>query len=193
MRSMSEPPSPAPSPTGVPTGASTGAARPEPAGESAAGARAIFAAVLHPHRSLSPAGFAVLMTVVGVVSLAAGTAFLLAGAWPVFGFFGLDAALIYVAFRTNYRSARLREMVRLTEDALTVRRVFPSGAERSWTLQPHWLRVEMDDPPEHHSQLRLRSRGRALVIGSFLTPGERLELARALEAALRHRHAPARA
>ena len=32
--------------------------------------------------------------------------FLLAGAWPVFGFFGLDVLLVYWAFRLNYRRAR---------------------------------------------------------------------------------------
>ena len=42
----------------------------------------------------------------------------------------------------------------------------------------------MDDPPEHESQLTLASHGRRLVVGAFLTPEERLELARALGAAL---------
>ena len=31
--------------------------------------------------------------------------FLLLGAWPVFGFFGLDVLLLYLAFRANYRAA----------------------------------------------------------------------------------------
>ncbi len=33
------------------------------------------------------------------------------GAWPIFGFFGLDVLLIYLAFRWNYRSARAREEI----------------------------------------------------------------------------------
>ena len=42
----------------------------------------------------------------------------------------------------------------------------------------------MDDPPDHGSQLILSSHGRSLVVGSFLTPAERLDLARALRHAL---------
>ena len=42
----------------------------------------------------------------------------------------------------------------------------------------------MDDPPGHDSALRLTSHGQSLVIGAFLTPEERLEVAHALRAAL---------
>ena len=86
-----------------------------------------FAAVLTPHRSLSPKGFAVLMTLVCIVSFGTGLLFYLLGAWPVVGFMGLDVALIYIAFKLNYRAARLYETVDLTPSALTVTRVQPSG------------------------------------------------------------------
>ena len=52
----------------------------------------IFSAVITPHRSLGSIGFLVLMIVFGGVSFVTGIAFLLMGAWPVFGFFGLDVA-----------------------------------------------------------------------------------------------------
>ena len=52
------------------------------------------------------------------------------------------------------------------------------------SFQPYWVRVEMDDPPEHESQLRLVSHGRSVTIGSFLTPDERLDLAQALRGEL---------
>ena len=42
----------------------------------------------------------------------------------------------------------------------------------------------MDDPPRRHSLLTLRSHGRWLEIGGFLTPEEKLDLARALRRAL---------
>ena len=42
----------------------------------------------------------------------------------------------------------------------------------------------MDDPPGVKSPLTLSSHGKALEIGSFLTPEERLEVAQALRAAL---------
>lgn len=144
----------------------------------------LFNAVLHPHRSLSPTGFVVLMVAVSVVSFGAGIAFVLRGAWPVFGFFGLDVLLIYVAFRVNYRWGRMYETLLLTEDTLTVERVLPDGKTRRWRFQPYWLRISIDDPPRHDSGLILSSHGKSLVIGAFLTLEERLEVAAALAEAL---------
>jgi len=106
------------------------------------------------------------------------------GAWPVTGFFGLDVLLIYLAFRINYRRARMFETVSLTPDALTVERVNHRGRRQTWRFQPYWLRVSMDDPPQHDSALILSSHGRSLVIGAFLSPEERLDFARALRHAL---------
>ena len=140
--------------------------------------------VLMPHRSLSPAGFWLLMALISGVSFVSGMYFMLKGAWPVTGYFGLDVMLIYLAFKASYRSARLHETVKLTEQALVVERVSPSGRRARWTFQPYWLRVQMDDPPEHDSQLTLTSHGRSLVIGSFLSPDERLMVAEALKDAL---------
>ena len=144
----------------------------------------LFDVVLRPHRSLSKPGFLILMAVVAVVSFTAGMVFLLQGAWPVMGFFGLEVALVYIAFRMNYRAGRLFETVQLRSDELLVRRVDPAGRAASWTFQPNWLRVSMDNPPEHESQLVLTTHGRSLTIGAFLTPEERLEVALALRTAL---------
>jgi uncharacterized membrane protein len=143
-----------------------------------------FDAILTPHRSLSPLGFWLLMAAVSAVSFTAGLAFYLQGAWPIMGFFGLDVLLVYLAFRANYRAARLYETVRLTDTELVVRRVDPKGRERLWRFEPYWLRVKIDDPPRHESPLVLTSHGRQLVIGSFLTPEERADFAHALTAAL---------
>lgn len=140
----------------------------------------LFDAVLHPHRSLSPRGFTILMSLLGLLSFAAGCSFIALGAWPVFGFLGLDVALVYLAFRLNYRAARNYEMVRLTENVLSIARGGPRGIRETHSFQPYWVRIEMDDPPEHESQLRLLSHGRSVTVGSFLSPGERLDLARAL-------------
>ena len=65
----------------------------------------IFSATITPHRSLGSTGFLVLMLAFGGVSFFTGIAFLMMGAWPVFGFFGLDVALLYWAIRINNRRA----------------------------------------------------------------------------------------
>jgi len=144
----------------------------------------LFDAILTPHRSLGPRGFIVLMTTICAVSFAGGLFFFLAGAWPVVGFLGADVLLIYIAFKVSYRRARMYESVTLTCRQLRVEKVDHRGRVRGWQFQPHWLQVLIDDPPAHDSQLRLRSHGRSLAIGAFLTPGERLDLATALRQAL---------
>jgi uncharacterized membrane protein len=146
-----------------------------------------FDAVLYPHRSLPPQGFLLLMLLLGAASFAAGVSFVLIGAWPVFGYFGLDVLLVYLAFRASYRSARMHEWVRLTEDALTVERVGQRGERRRWQFQPFWLRVVLEERDETNS-LVLTSHGRRVVVGGFLAPAERKNLAVALKDALTRWH-----
>lgn len=129
------------------------------------------------------------MMLLGVISFAMGVVFVSLGAWPVFGFFGLDVALVYFAFRANYRQARGFERVQLSEDALLVQRVTARGEKTRYSLEPYWLRVDMDDPPQHGAPLIVRSGPVRLSIGTFLTPEERLSLADQLKAALVRRKA----
>ena len=51
----------------------------------------------------SRTGFFGLMGFVCAISFDAGITFLMMGAWPVLGFFGLDVLAIWWAFRVNYR------------------------------------------------------------------------------------------
>jgi uncharacterized membrane protein len=124
------------------------------------------------------------MAVLGVASFAAGMAFVLMGAWPVMGFFGLDVLLVYIAFRLNYRSARQHERVQLSSEALTVERVSVRGDCRRWRFEPFWIRVVLEEPDEHSNRLLLTSHGRSLVLGSFLGPAERRRFALHLKEAL---------
>jgi uncharacterized membrane protein len=146
-----------------------------------------FEAVLYPNRSLGRGGFIAVMLGVSTVSAAVSAGFLLVGAWPVTGFMGLDVLLLYLAFRAAQRAARRREHIRLDASGLHVRRIGPDGNVADWRFEPYWVRVHMDDPPRRDSLLTLASHGRRLAIGLFLTPEERLDLARALESAL-HRY-----
>ena len=136
-----------------------------------------FERVLGPHRSLPPRGFRLLMLGLGLFSLAAGIGFVSVGAWPICGFFGLDVALLYLAFRISYRSARQRETLRLADDQFTVERVGIYGERRQWRFQPFWLRVVLEERPNQSNRLSLASHGKSLVIGDFLAPPLRRELA----------------
>jgi uncharacterized membrane protein len=141
-------------------------------------------AEIRPYRSLSRAGFVIVMIVLAGASFTAGVFYVAMGAWPVMGFFGLDVALVWIAFRLSYRQARLVERVRVTADRLDVSREQPSGRAERWVLSPYWTRVRTDDPVRHDSRLELVSRGESLVVGSFLAPRERRRFAERIRAAL---------
>ena len=149
-----------------------------------AAADIVFERVLLPHRSLPPRGFQLLMLLLGLVSLAVGIGFVAIGAWPVCGFFGLDVAALYVAFRLSYRSARQREVLRLAGDDFTVERIGVYGERRVWRFQPFWLRVVLEERAGGANRLLVASHGRSLVIGDFLGAAVRRELAASLRAAL---------
>ncbi len=144
----------------------------------------MFSATLTPHRSLSPGGFAVLMLAIGGVSFLCGMAFLIMGAWPITFFFGLDAFLIYVAFRLNYRSGRLYETVDVTRDNLCLQRFHPSGRSETFEFNPAWVRVLLTETGDGRTNLALTSHGRAVPFGIFLTDDERRDFATALKEAL---------
>jgi uncharacterized membrane protein len=145
----------------------------------------LYQARLSPHRSLSRAGFVAVMAVLAGASFTAGIAFLMMGAWPVFGFFGLDVALVYVAFRANYRAARAFEEIRVTPNLLLVRQVSAQGQARESRLNPRWVRIETDrDDLSGVTRVALVSRGVPLVVGSFLPPPHKEQLSHALATAL---------
>jgi uncharacterized membrane protein len=125
------------------------------------------------------------MAVLGGVSFAAGMVFLVLGAWPVFGFFGLDVLLVYWAFRANYRDARAYEDVMVTASELRVRKVSPRGQVSEWVVNPLWAKLDYEIDEEFGLQrLYLVSRGRRLPIASFLPPQEKESFAAALAAAM---------
>ena len=145
----------------------------------------LFSALLTPHRSLSRTGFLVLMAFLSVVSFAAGLAFLLMGAWPVLGFFGLDVLVIYWAFRINFRHAKATEEISITPSELRVRRVSHRGHVVEWVLNPLWVRLDQKTHAEFGiEKLYLVSRGRRVSVASFLGADEKASFAKALTAAL---------
>jgi uncharacterized membrane protein len=145
----------------------------------------LFSALLTPHRSLSRTQFTVLMTFVCAISFAAGVVFWRIGAWPVFGFFGLDVLAIYWAFKVNFRRGNATEEISVTPSELRVRRVSHRGHVAEWVLNPLWVQLDQKTHAEFGiERLYLVSRGRRVSIASFLGPDEKASFAKALMAAL---------
>jgi uncharacterized membrane protein len=137
-----------------------------------------------PNRSLSRTGFIVVMSLLALMNFSAGFIFLAKGAWPVFGFCGLDVAFVWWAFRANYRAARAHETVQVADDEMLIRRVDQRGRVRRNSLQPSWARLALVEEPDGATHLFIRSHGRAYELAEMLSPGERAGFARALQSAL---------
>src|SRR5579863_716139 len=152
--------------------------------ETTSSEQVFFAATVRPHRSLPPRGLTWIMAALAGFGLCSGIGFVLAGAWPVTPFFGLDVALLYLAFRLSYRSARRTETLRLTAQALEIERVSPRGERRRWRFEPAWLRVSVDESEGGRGRLLVASHDRSVSLGAFLSSEERQRLAAALKAAL---------
>lgn len=144
-----------------------------------------FDAMLRPNRSLSDPAFTSFMVIVGVLSFMSGMAFLSIGAFPVVGFFGLDALGIWLAFRLCFRAQRQWTRVRVTADCLRVDHCDPKGKSSHVELPTAFTRVELAEPLTHNSWLTLASRRDAYVIGRFLTVDERFSLSEAIRSALK--------
>lgn len=144
-----------------------------------------FSAVLTPYRSLGPDGFLILMICFGAVSFVAGILFWRLGAWPVFGFFGLDVALLWAAFRLNYRSARTFEEIIVSRNALTVRKVGPGKRFQEYRFNPVWVRLSIERvEDEGVVKIQVTSRGETVDLGAFLNPDDRTSFAGAMANAL---------
>jgi uncharacterized membrane protein len=137
-----------------------------------------FRALLTPHRSLGRTGFAVLMGALLFCWLVTGAFFLSTGAWPVFGFFGLDVLLIYVAFRLNYR-------VSVSRTSLDIKKTAPSGRSEAFRFNPFWARFSVARHAEIGiTGMAVEGQGQAVSIGSFLNPDDRESFASAFSTAL---------
>jgi uncharacterized membrane protein len=111
--------------------------------------------------------------------------FIILGAWPVAGFMGLDVALLYMAFKANFRAARAYEDVQVTPFELLVAKVSAQGQRAEWRFNPAFVRLEREEHEEFGTlRLALVSRGRSIEVAAFLGPGEKADFASALNRAL---------
>lgn len=145
----------------------------------------VFEATLTPHRSLGRDGFRLMMTLCCASAVFSSVPFILFGAWPVAGFYGLDILALFIAFKINYRRARAQERVRLTYVELMLRKITHRGETAEWRFNPLWSRLALDED-EDFGALRLHvvSGRQTVPLGDFLAPRQRRDLADALGAAL---------
>lgn len=147
--------------------------------------RPIFQALLTPYRSLGRRGFRVMMSFFCLVSLVTGTLFLMNGAWPVVGFFGLDVLIVWWAFSASYRSAKAREEVLVTRTDCAIRKTSPKGDVQEAHHNPFFARFSVNRHEEIGiTRMSVDSRNVSTEIGSFLNPDDKDSFAEAFQEAL---------
>jgi uncharacterized membrane protein len=127
--------------------------------------KVVFSARLTPYRSLGPNGFRILIGCICGVCLIIGLVFFALGLWPVLGFMGLDVALIYWAFKSNYGSAKAYEDIEISRRRVLLRKVSPRGLIRITRMQ-------------------ISHRQQSVELGRFLNPPDRESFAAAFQMAL---------
>ena len=161
-------------------------------GRTAGAGLATFEAVLYPNQPPPARSLVILLLAVLGVAVGVSIGFLLAGAWPVVGFMGVELLLLGVCLVWARRMASYAEHIRLDDQGLFIRTTAGRRTLRSWRFEPYWTRVRLDETRPGEPTLRLTAQGRTLTLGRFLNAQERTDVAAELEAALRrHRELPA--
>lgn len=146
-------------------------------------------ATLTPSRSLSPRAFTITMAIIAGVSFLAGLSFMRMGAYPVIGFFGLDALAIWLAFRYSFRQLEQKTCVRVTAKSVDLQHFKPGKDTKHVSIPTTFAQVRLEYPDRRPSELSIAHAGTAWVIGRFLTPNERKSLKSALTLAIQHARA----
>jgi uncharacterized membrane protein len=145
----------------------------------------VFKARLTPYRSLDRRGHMILFGFIFGVTIIVSIPFYILGALPIVGFFGLDALLLWLAFRLSNARARAYEEIVVTHIELLFRRMTWRGRFSEWRFNPLWVKLAREDHVEFGTQrIALVEGGRSVEMGAFLGPHEKADFAGALKAAL---------
>ena len=174
-----------------------GVAGGEPSATPVSGASLAWQVVLWPHRSLSPRGLRIFLTVLGMAfALFAAMTFLaptpyeidwsahLAVVAIVLGFMLGVFLLVWALFLRNYRDARYHERIAIEDRMLVIEANHPRRPNKRWEFRPYWTNVRTRTTRHVENQLLLSSSGKVVAIGAFLTPEERASLAIEIEDAI---------
>lgn len=137
-----------------------------------------------PHRSIGPKGIAALFGV-----LAASWAFAAYSVpkpmlWPIVLACAAAFIAVAVAYGSNIRAARAREILEIGPRNVHLHRIASDGSRSVASFTTGWVNVQLSNDRQLHNRLVLSQSGRRISVGAFLSPTERADLARAVEKAL---------
>lgn len=136
----------------------------------------LFEAEMRPNCSSSRRALKVLGLTLSAVMVPVALGFSLAGAWPVFGFMGVELIALVALLHYNHRHGNVVERIAVTERHVRLERVNHWGRRENWAFPRHWARINLVGPGAPNSRLEVLSHGRKVALGSFLTATERHEI-----------------
>lgn len=129
---------------------------------------------LRPNCSLTRRTATIFFLCIATVSLGIAGSFAAAGYWPILPFAGLELAALGAALSFSMRRGRMRELIRVDESNVTVSKSHGDQVHE-YEFQRPWTRVHLQRSSAGNwpSRLSLRSMGRSVEVGAFLTDEER--------------------
>jgi uncharacterized membrane protein len=105
------------------------------------------------------------------------------GAWMVLPFAGAEMLVVYCAFRYVARHASDFETISIDADRVTIER-WEMGKVSRFEFNRYWAQLVMRPVAGRGDMLALRSHGRQVEFGRYLSEEQRREVARAIKAQL---------
>lgn len=129
-----------------------------------------------PNCSLNPSARQLLIGGVLFLSLLVSGGFLVAGAWLVLPFAGVELAVLYIALRILDRRDQSSETVRLEGSRLSIVSHLPGG-DIQHDFNTGWARLslEADTASGPDPLICIRSHGRCCQVGHLMTPEQRYQ------------------
>ncbi|GBG12730.1 uncharacterized protein NMK_0262 [Novimethylophilus kurashikiensis] len=137
-----------------------------------------------PNCSLSAAGTCCVFLSIATITLIVAFGFFLAGAWVVLPFAGAELGALFWSLRYVCLHAGDYERLTIDHDKVLVEH-HTTKQDVRFELNGYWARVILDCQPNGYCRrLALRSHGKEIEFGRFLSSEERLNVGRLLKSRL---------
>lgn len=141
-------------------------------------------AEIRPNRSLSQRGFVILISLVTALNCISAAVFIAMGAHLVPIFLGADLLAIIAAFLASYAAGKRIERVQVSSHDVSISYETPKTSRLVWRSPTAFTRVALAVEDEMAVELKVMLSGKEIPVAAALSPGERADFAKALQAAI---------
>lgn len=138
-----------------------------------------FKVTFKPNSALSAASKQKVIILLTVIPCVIGLWFALMGAWLILPFVGMEIVALAYAFYYINKHETDYESVSIEGDCLVVERCTGDQTTR-YEVNPYWVKVVQHELPNGELHLYLKSHGKEIEVGRYLTRMQRELLARQL-------------